>query len=77
MLVLSRKKDEVLLIGNDIKVTIVDVDQGKVKVGIDAPRSLHVHREEVRARIQGNCQHEYQQHIDGTWECHFCGMQKL
>lgn len=52
MLVLSRKKLERLLIGNDIVVTVVDVRGDKVRLGIEAPTNVPVHREEVAERIR-------------------------
>lgn len=52
MLVLTRKRDESIIIGDDIKVTIVEVRGDQVKLGIDAPRSIPVHREEVYKEIQ-------------------------
>ncbi len=52
MLVLTRKRDESIIIGDSIKVTIVDVRGDQVKVGIDAPRSIPVHREEIYHEIQ-------------------------
>ena len=52
MLILTRKPGEAMLIGDDIKVTILSVRGNLVRVGIDAPRSVPVHREEVYARIQ-------------------------
>ena len=52
MLVLSRHKDEAIIIGDDIKITIVDVRGDKVRLGIDAPRSIPVHREEIYDIIQ-------------------------
>lgn len=52
MLVLSRRRDESIMIGKDITVTIVDVRGDKVRVGIDAPQSISVHREEVFHAIQ-------------------------
>lgn len=51
MLVLSRKKDERIVIGGGITITIVEVRGDKVRVGIDAPRDVPVHREEVAAAI--------------------------
>ncbi len=51
MLVLTRKVGDSIRIGDDIKITIVDVDGNNIKVGIDAPRSIAVHREEVYDRI--------------------------
>ena len=52
MLVLSRQKDESIVIGDDIKITIVDVRGDKVRLGIDAPREVSVHRIEVYEAIQ-------------------------
>ena len=47
MLVLSRKKDETIIIGDDVKITIVDVRGDKVRLGIEAPNEVPVHRREV------------------------------
>jgi len=52
MLVLSRQKDESLMIGDDVEITIVDVRGDKVRLGINAPRSLPVHRKEIYLAIQ-------------------------
>lgn len=52
MLVLSRKKDESIRIGDDITVMIVRIVGDKVKLGITAPRETTVHREEVYEQIQ-------------------------
>lgn len=53
MLILSRRKGESFLIGNDIKITILSQRNNQVRIGIDAPRSLPVHREEILLRDQG------------------------
>ncbi len=47
MLVLSRQKDESIMIGDDVEITIVDVRGDKVRLGINAPKSVSVHRREV------------------------------
>ena len=52
MLVLSRQRDQTIVIGDSIRVTIVDVRGDKVRIGIDAPREVTVHREEVSEAIQ-------------------------
>ena len=52
MLVLSRQKDESIIIGDDIEITIVDVRGDKVRLGINAPRSVSVHRKEIYEAIQ-------------------------
>ena len=51
MLVLSRKKDEQIHIGEDVVLTIVDIRGDKVRIGVEAPKSVPVHRAEVKARI--------------------------
>jgi len=52
MLVLSRHRDESIMIGDDVVVTIVDIRGDKVRLGIDAPQSIPVHRQEVYEAIQ-------------------------
>ena len=52
MLLLSRKKNETIRIGDNIKVTIVGISHGKVQVGIEAPPNISVHRQEVYLAVQ-------------------------
>jgi len=52
MLLLTRKLGENIRIGDDVKITIVEVKGNHVKLGIDAPPSVKVHREEIYERIQ-------------------------
>ena len=52
MLVLSRQKDESIIIGDDVEITIVDVRGDKVRLGITAPKSVTVHRKEIYEAIQ-------------------------
>ncbi|NLB29416.1 MAG: carbon storage regulator CsrA [Clostridiales bacterium] len=47
MLVLSRKINETILIGDDIKITLLGVEGDKIKIGIDAPRAMKIFREEL------------------------------
>lgn len=50
MLVLSRKLGEKIFIGEDICITVVDIDRGKIRLGIEAPRNVIVDRKEVRKK---------------------------
>lgn len=52
MLVLSRKKDGKIIIGDDIVITVVDIRGDKVRLGIDAPDDTPVHREEIYEQIR-------------------------
>lgn len=54
MLVLSRKKNEVIVIGNAIKVQVVEIRGDKVRLGIKAPREIPVHRQEIQEQIDAN-----------------------
>lgn len=51
MLVLTRKVGEGIIIGDDVKLTIVEIKGGSVRLGIDAPRDKKIHRQEVYDRI--------------------------
>lgn len=52
MLVLSRMRDESVIIGDDIIVTVVDIRGDKVRLGFDAPKGISVHRKEVYDTIR-------------------------
>jgi carbon storage regulator len=52
MLVLSRQRDESIMIGDDVQITIVDIRGDKVRLGIVAPAEIPVHRKEVYDAIQ-------------------------
>lgn len=52
MLVLSRQRDETIMIGDDVEITIVDIRGDKVRLGISAPRQIQVHRKEVYEAIK-------------------------
>ncbi|MFH0980436.1 MAG: carbon storage regulator CsrA [Planctomycetota bacterium] len=52
MLVLSRTRDEIIMIGDDIQITVVDIRGDKVRLGINAPVHIAVHRKEVYDAIQ-------------------------
>jgi carbon storage regulator len=52
MLVLTRKINEKIIIGDDVEIVLVDIGKDQVKIGINAPRSVKVHRWEVYEEIQ-------------------------
>jgi carbon storage regulator len=52
MLILTRRVGEAVMIGDDVSITVLDVKGHQVRLGIDAPRSVAVHREEVYQRIK-------------------------
>ncbi len=51
MLVLSRKIGEVITVGNSVKITVLSFDRGVVRLGIEAPKTIPVHRKEVYDKI--------------------------
>lgn len=52
MLVLSRQRDESIMIGDNIKITVVNIRGDKVRIGIEAPTGVSIHRQEVYEAIQ-------------------------
>lgn len=52
MLVLSRKTSESLIINDNVKVTVLEIKGNQVRIGIDAPKNVQVHREEIWLKIQ-------------------------
>ena len=65
MLVLSRQKDESIIIGDDVEITIVDVRGDKVRLGITAPKHISVHRREVYDAIQR--EKKEKKEAEGQW----------
>ena len=52
MLILTRRAGEALMIGDDVSITVLGVKGNQVRIGIDAPKDVAVHREEIFDRIQ-------------------------
>lgn len=52
MLILSRKKNESIIIDDNIEIVVTDIEEGKVKIGINAPKNIDIHRKEVHKLIK-------------------------
>ncbi|MDP9141444.1 MAG: carbon storage regulator CsrA [Pseudomonadota bacterium] len=56
MLILTRRVGETLMIGDGVEVTVLGVKGGQVRIGVQAPREVAVHREELVKRLRGEAQ---------------------
>lgn len=61
MLILTRRIDETLMIGDEVTVTVLDIKGNQVRIGVNAPKEVAVHREEIYERIKAE-----QQQRNGT-----------
>jgi carbon storage regulator len=68
MLILTRRVGETVVIGNDVTVTVLGVKGNQVRLGVNAPREVAVHREEIFERIKREQAEEKSQrpHVNGT-----------
>jgi carbon storage regulator len=64
MLILTRRVGETVMIGDDVTITVLGVKGNQVRVGINAPKSVAVHREEIYERIKREQQPERQESSD-------------
>jgi carbon storage regulator len=64
MLILTRRVGETLMIGDEVTVTVLGVKGNQVRIGVDAPRDVTVHREEIYERIKREQQQQQQQPLE-------------
>lgn len=58
MLILTRKIGEVLLVGDDVEITVLSIRGNQVKLGVNAPKEIAVHRQEIYERIKASSEEE-------------------
>jgi carbon storage regulator len=51
LLVLSRRRDQTLVIGDNVEVTVLEIKGGQVRLGINAPKSVSIHRGEIHTKV--------------------------
>ena len=64
MLVLTRKDDESIIIGNDIEIKIIKTENGKVKIGIEAPKDIEINRKEIFKQIENENKEAINKQVD-------------
>jgi carbon storage regulator len=64
MLVITRRSEESIFIGDDIKITILGTKNGQTRVGIDAPKNIPIYREEIRQKIQRKKKAEEKEYVE-------------
>lgn len=58
MLILTRKIGEVLLVGDDVEITVLNIRGNQVKLGVNAPKEISVHRQEIYERIKASVEED-------------------
>ena len=64
MLALSRKKDESIMLGNDIEITVLEIRGDQVKIGVKAPKNVPIFRKEIYDQIQEENKKAAEQNVD-------------
>ncbi|MCR5203801.1 MAG: carbon storage regulator CsrA [Lachnospiraceae bacterium] len=64
MLALSRKKDESIMLGNDIEITVLEIRGDQVKIGVKAPKNVAIFRKEIYDQIEAENKKAAEQNVD-------------
>ena len=64
MLALSRKKDESIMLGNDIEITVLEIKGDQVKIGVKAPKNVTIFRKEIYDQIEEENKKAVEQNVD-------------
>ena len=64
MLALSRKKDESIMLGNDLEITVLEIKGDQVKIGVKAPKNVTIFRKEIYVQIQEENKKAVEQNVD-------------
>jgi carbon storage regulator len=73
MLVLAREVDQTIMVGDDIKITVVALNGRRVKIGVEAPKSLPVDREEIYVEKKRDRDLQKKNHAKTKTKCPTCG----
>ncbi len=71
MLILTRRVGETLMVGDEVTVTVLGVKGNQVRIGVNAPKHVAVHREEIYLRIQKEKKGGHDSHDEGNHQQHF------
>jgi carbon storage regulator len=64
MLILTRRVGETLVVGDDVKITVLGINGSQVRIGVEAPKEIPIHREEIYMKIQKEKNEDYFENVE-------------